>query len=222
MNYHLTARSENPKTGPIPVSITARESCPPSCPFLNAGCYAKNGPLVWNWQKVTDGRIPHVLTLAELCAKIARFAFGQLWRHNQAGDLPGLGNDIDIEALRMLTAANHGKRGFTYTHKPLTEKNRVAIAEANRAGFTINLSANNPSMADDLKAFNIAPVVVVVKESTPPVSHTPAGNKIVICPAQQKDSVTCASCKLCSLRDRTFIIGFRAHGMQKNKVEAII
>ena len=48
---------------------------------------------------------------------------GQLWRHNQAGDLPGIGNKIDVKQLGQLVKASEGKRGFTYTHKPLTKVN---------------------------------------------------------------------------------------------------
>lgn len=221
MRYHLTPKSENEKTGPIPVSTTSRESCPSSCPFINKGCYAKTGPLGWHWNKVTDGRNPNATNLKDFTAKVAALPVGQVWRHNQAGDLPGKNETIDNKALRAIVKANKGKRGFTYTHKPLNKVNARAIASANAQGFTINLSANNLVQADQYKALNIAPVVVVVPEDTARLTYTPAGNKVVICPAQQKDSVTCASCKLCSLQ-RDAIIGFRAHGTTKNTVNAIV
>jgi len=64
--------------------------------------------------------------------------------------------------LAQLVEANQGKRGFTYSHKPATGANREAVAAANKAGFTINLSANNLSHADELAAHEIAPVVVVL------------------------------------------------------------
>jgi hypothetical protein len=34
---------------------------------------------------------------------------------------------------------------------------------------------------------------------------------VVICPATQRDDVSCASCQLCQ-RQRTAIVGFPAHG----------
>ena len=49
--------------------------------------------------------------------KIAALPVNDLWRHNQAGDLPGDGELIDKPKLRQLIKANHGKRGFTYSHK---------------------------------------------------------------------------------------------------------
>ena len=43
-NVHLTLKSANAKTGPIPVSVTSDDSCPKSCPFNDGACYAKSGP----------------------------------------------------------------------------------------------------------------------------------------------------------------------------------
>jgi hypothetical protein len=54
MKYRLTLKSRNKKTGPIPVSTTSADSCPPSCPFMDNGCYAKGGPLAIVWQQVDD------------------------------------------------------------------------------------------------------------------------------------------------------------------------
>ena len=41
--YHLTKVSSNRKTGPIPVSTTTSDSCPPTCSLKGAGCYAEQG-----------------------------------------------------------------------------------------------------------------------------------------------------------------------------------
>jgi len=49
---------------------------------------------------------------------------------------------------------------------------------------------------------------------------TPAGRKVVVCPATIRDDVSCASCQLCQ-RQRDFIIGFPAHGTSKKKASAI-
>ena len=52
---HLSRVSSNSKVGPIPVSTTESATCPPSCPFFDAGCYAKTGPVSWHWNKVSSG-----------------------------------------------------------------------------------------------------------------------------------------------------------------------
>ncbi|HEY2474799.1 MAG TPA: hypothetical protein VGI19_08340 [Candidatus Cybelea sp.] len=147
MNYHLTLKSRNGKTGPIPVSTTAKASCG-DCPLKGNGCYADKGPLALFWSKVSDGKAGG--DFAAFLEQIAALPAGQLWRHNQAGDLPGEGNAIDGAALAELVTANSGKAGFTYTHKPMTTENAAAVAAANRDGFTINLSGNNVAHADTL------------------------------------------------------------------------
>jgi hypothetical protein len=147
---------------------------------------------------------------------------GQLWRHNQVGDLPGENNAIDAVAMNKLIAANIGKRGFTYTHKPTTTENNRVIKRANRYGFTINLSGNNIQHADYLKTLKIAPVVCILPADTAvKVQTSPAGHKIVTCPATYQEDVTCKNCGVCQHADRDYIIGFPAHGKGKKKAELL-
>jgi len=223
--YHITARSRNEKTGPIPVTTTTARSCPPACPFNNrnaGGCYAYGYYLSKHWDKVTSGE--RGTEFNTFINGIEAMPSGTFWRHNQAGDLPGIGNRINTSQLIKLVRANNKKRGFTYTHKPVLGttkqaiKNRWAIQSANQNGFTINLSGNNPNHADELAELDIAPVVTVVPENFPESGYTPAGRKIIVCPAQTKDNVTCKTCKLCSVQNRP-IIGFRAHGTNKKLAE---
>lgn len=222
MFTHLTIKSRNAKTGPIPVSTTAAESCPTTCPFNNknaGGCYAESGPLALHWRKVSDGRSGE--SYDKFIEKIRALPHDQLWRHNQAGDLLGKGNAIDATALKALVSANNGKRGFTYTHKPMTPENMQAVAGAVAGGFTVNLSANNPRDADRLANLNIAPVVTVLPIDATENSTTPNGRKIVICPATIRDNISCATCKLCAVATRDFIVGFPAHGTSKKKAQAV-
>lgn len=224
LTVSLTLKSGNEKTGPIPVSTTTARTCPNACPFNNAnagGCYAAGGPLALHWRKVTDGSRGD--DWATFCGKVAKLPEGQLWRHNQAGDLPGEGDTIDVTALGQLVVANMGRDGFTYTHKPMTTaRNRNAIAAANRNGFTINLSGNTLAHADELADLGIAPVVAVLPaDTTARTVTTPAGRKVAVCPATYRDDVSCATCGLCQRRDRKVIVGFPAHGASKRKANAI-
>jgi len=161
-------------------------------------------------------------SLESLTAVIEHLPPQQLWRHNQAGDLPGVGEAIDGAAVRAIVAANSGKRGFTYTHKPMTAENAAVVAEANRDGFTVNLSGNNPAHADQLADLGIAPVVTVLPESVHgnQALATPRGRRIVVCPATYRDDVTCATCGLCQ-RQREVIVGFPAHGAGKAAASAV-
>jgi len=249
VKVHFIAVSQNAKTGPIPVSIIERASCWPSCAFYENGCYAETGALALHWDRVSRGSAGG--PWSEFCAKIAALRPGRLWRYAQAGDLPGYGAEIDGALLQELVAANIGKNAIAFTHKPVlgddpvAVENRCWIAAAVKAGFTVNLSANNPAHADRLAELGIAPVVTVItrayarrairhrfkgrpdkwaetvgewRDRTASLPRfTPAGRRIAVCPATYSDA-TCKSCGACA-HVRDAVIGFPAHGAWR-QVEA--
>ena len=224
MYAHITLKSNNVKTGPIPVTTTEAKSCPTSCPLKGSGCYAEAGPLGMHWRDVKRGG--RGITWAKLVKAIDNLPEGRLWRHNQAGDLPGVGDAIDGEKLKALVEANRGKRGFTYTHKPMDKAtSRRLVRWANTQGFTVNLSADNLHEADTLASLGIGPVATLLPRlqsgGRGVKLFTPAGRRVIVCPAQTHEHVTCESCKLCALADRPFIVGFLAHGSSVRKAEAV-
>ena len=218
MNYHLSFKSGNKKTGPIPVSTSSPDTCPNACPLKRNGCYADSGPLRMHWDKVASKTETDI---DSFCGKIASLPAGTLWRHNQAGDLPGINNKIDDKQLNKIIASNIGKRGFTYTHKPATKHNLTQIKRANYFGFMINLSANNLEHADYLLSLKVAPVVTILPgNTTNKVNFTPNGAKVITCPATYNDKVNCKSCGLCA-KNRDYVIGFPVHGTSSKKAEVI-
>ena len=242
MKALFTKVSQNAKTGPIPVTITEKASCWTGCALYEQGCYALYGALGHIWSGVSNGTRGG--SWDDLCANVAALPRRTLWRYAQAGDLPGTDDAIDAELLWQLVRANRGKRVIAFTHKPVlpdTEvaaRNRSVIAAANAAGFTINLSANNPAQADALADLRIVPVVTIVAhdyarrvvrrrangrphEWAETVAewrdriavlprHTPAGRRLAICPATYTDA-TCQSCGACA-QPRDAVIAFPAHG----------
>ena len=110
MNVHLTLKSANAKTGPIPVSTSSSATCPEACPFQSKGCYAKGGPLALHWAKVSSGE--RGTDWAGFTAAISALPEGQFWRHNQAGDLPVSGGTVDPVALGELVAQLTGVHHF--------------------------------------------------------------------------------------------------------------
>lgn len=217
--YSFTRVSRNRKTGPIPTTNTDASSCPPSCKLRGAGCYAELGHVAIHWRRLSQDSGAG-LDLDQFCAYIRTLPGGSLWRHNVGGDLPGDGDTIDTRALDRIARANRGRRGFTYTHKPLTPDNAAAIQSANDRGFTINLSADNAGAADNLARFGF-PVVVIIPDDAPKVTRTPRGRKIVHCPAENSARITCSNCGLCALRDRPYLIGFKPKGARARTVNKL-
>jgi hypothetical protein len=178
-------------------------------------CYADSGPLALHWAAVSAGK--RGTDWATFCETIAALPDAQLWRHNQAGDLPVSGGTVDPVALGQLVAANIGKRGFTYSHHRDSESINW-IRHANAWGFTVNLSANDLTDADTLSDLDAGPVVVVLPSTQTENTVTPSGRTVVVCPATQRDNVSCATCQLCQ-RQRKTIVGFPAHGTRYRKID---
>jgi hypothetical protein len=205
------ADSQNRKLGPIPSVKSTPTTCPPSCAFYGAGCYGEVGPISKHWR---DTGL-HGIGWAEMLAHVRALPKGQLWRYAEVGDLPGIGDRLHVGQLYHLWVSNHlaGARGFTFTHKPLKRADeRRAIREANRNGFTINLSANDLADADRLTDLAIGPVAVAVPNDAPQFQRTPAGRHVIQCPATTAAALNCSTCGLCAIPTRKAIIGFPAHG----------
>jgi polyferredoxin len=63
--------------------------------------------------------------------------------------------------------------------------------------------------------------VVVLPSTTAAHSlHTPAGRKVVVCPATYRNDVKCFNCGICysAVSDRA-VIGFPAHGTKKRVID---
>ena len=216
--YHLTRSSRNVKTGPIPVATTSMSSCPPICPLKGQGCYAEYGPLKLHWDRLSTGA--RGVDLEQFCDELRTLPKQQLWRYGQAGDLPGADNVLDAAALRQIVDANRGRRGFAFTHYPMSAHNAALVTHANHNGFTINLSANDLEHADELAALNIAPVAVLLDADQAKPTHTPQGRHISVCPATTTEGMSCAKCGICATQ-RKAIIGFPVHGTGKSKAQQV-
>lgn len=225
MKFKFTPKSSNAKTGPIPVTMTERASCPDTCALKKNGCYADNFPLSLHWDRVESTGIDE----AKLIDKISALPNGQLWRHNVAGDLPSLAGLVDSNAFnRLIDAAKHTKP-IIYTHHKLYPHNQKLFAHARAQGVVINASCENIGSAASAIKSGINAVCIMPLDAKPVTKLLDPNNdqelaRVVICPAQQKDSVTCASCGLCA-RDRVdagVIVGFLAHGAKSKKVNKML
>lgn len=210
----LNMKSGNRKVGPIPVSTSEEKTCPTECPLKGTDCYARFGPLGMHWRKVGEGGRGDNFTA--FCERVKKFAMNQLWRHNQAGDLPQRKDGkVDRRKSLQLARASAHTKGWTYSHyDPTDAHNQKTLKDMNDiGGLTVNLSADSLAEADEYSALNIGPVTVVLPaDAQTRGNKTPGGLPIVTCPAQTQDDMSCDQCKLCQVRDRKSIVGFLAHG----------
>lgn len=220
--YHLSPFSTNSKLGIGVAAITSdKKTCPDSCPLKNNGCYASFGPLNIHWNKISNGERGYSWNI--LLQNIEKLPTNYKLRYGQAGDLPGKNETIDSKKLSQLAETVQKKKlkAWAYTHKTLNKSNVNKIKKANEMGFCINASADNLTEADEAMDKGL-PTVVVLPSDAPDVTSTAKGRKVIVCPSQTKQGKTCSDCMLCAKRDRKFVIGFKAHGVSKRKVENLI
>jgi len=217
MKVSFTVVSGNSKTGPIPVSRTEESSCPSTCPFKGHGCYAEHGHLRGHWKRTALNG----MQWDHFVAQIRALPRKQLWRHNDAGDLPHLRGTINRAALRKLVAANKGRNGFTYTHHVLSPANVKTLQEANANGFTVNISCETVEQVDEARRLGLPAVLVLPRDGVAKGTMTPDGHPIRVCPASIGD-MTCSRCGICARADRQTVIGFPAHGTARAKVEHVL
>lgn len=213
--FHLTIKSGNAKTGDMPVTTSTKDTCPNACPFKGKGCYAESGPLRIHWNKISEGL--RGLEWKEFLKALKSLPANTMFRHNQAGDLVGVNDKINKNYLRQLVSAVKHLKGFTYTHYPLSVHNIEAIKFANANGFTVNVSTNNISEVDQSLELGLPTVTVLPynHDTTVRTLKTQKGNTVLICPASIGKNITCKECTLCRKSNRSYAIGFIAHGTRK-------
>ena len=219
--FHLSRVSSNKKTGPMPVTTTSRNSCPPTCAMRSA-CYAMTGPLALHWDKVSNsergkGWRDHLADLATLPL------FSPL-RLNQSGDLPHSAGKISRRYLvALLDVIKRRKlRAWTYTHHDLAKgENAELLRRAFRSGLTINVSTESVAAADAAIAAGLPATITVPSTETRSTWRTPDRNLVMVCPAQRRET-NCAECTLCHKRGKRVIIAFTAHGTRKKTADQLL
>ena len=222
MRVRFTRISSNAKTGPIAVSMTESKSCPDTCALKSNGCYAKMSYTGIQWRQLDKGT--HGIEWDYFIKELSRLPYGSIFRHNVAGDLPHDKGMLDHHKIRDMVYALHKKQGFTYTHHVVNPWNKAVVRKANSLGFTINVSCDSLEQVDKLYSSGL-PLVTILPEASDKVTTTPAGNRVVTCPATYNDNVQCFNCgsgrPLCARADRAYAIGFPVHGAGKKKAEKI-
>jgi hypothetical protein len=220
-NTHIVADSGNAKTGRMPVTYRTADTCPRTCPFLprtmggNGGCYG-TGRIFGSAAKYAT-----TMSTADALSKLARAPKGSRYmRDRVVGDLVDASGGFDMPYVAAIAevADSAGLQVFGYTHAwPIMTAGDVAAVKA--TGYVLNASCET---AEDVsRAVSLGMPTVIAGDSWAD-GEVVAGRRIVTCPAQTRDDVTCASCGLCAKPDRACTVRFLIHGAAKSQAAASI
>ena len=213
-------KSTNRKTGNIPQTYTEKGSCPTSCPFHGRGCYGEDYYTNMTWNRCST----HGLNLEQLCAAVLKLEPGTLLRYNVAGDMaiPGTGRlNLDLVSRLSGIFCAAGVQAYTYTHCELGRLEGYCLRVARSSGFTVNASCETMQECDKAIDLGVPAVIACVDAEHVPAT-TPKGRRIVICPNQSHERVTCKSCKLCARGNRKVVVALLAHGVRRKKAQEAI
>jgi hypothetical protein len=219
-NLIWNARSRNKKTGDVPtlyIGYTkqeAWESCN-GCPLRGNGCYAWSGSVnigASSTRKARNNGADKTLSYA-----IAnRHPNARMIRLSAIGDIGRCSSHQATEIKE--TISRSGLQLVGYTHHWIETK------VANNWKGTLMASCETIADADFAVSQGWRATCIVSKDTVKPFK-SPAGNRVVVCPAQTAallgKTVTCNSCRLCdaSKTNLSPIVAFIVHGNQSEKVK---
>ena len=115
--------TENRKLGPVSATYASQWTCPRTCPWLHAGCYAESGPAGYVTHRLNGSNTRNALTIARQEARLIDGLTGD--RHLR---LHVVGDARTDSSARVLADASkrYMRRGghtvWTYTHAWSTVK----------------------------------------------------------------------------------------------------
>ena len=223
---HLTPSSGNSKTGEIPVTYRPMTTCEPTCPFLPTGeiggCYG-TGRIFALAQKYSR---PWV-SFDELRARLAKGLkpSARFLRDRVVGDVIADDGSVDHDYVGAIAALAHsfGLIPFGYSHA-WRRFTREDIRRFQDIGYVMNASCE--TREDIREAINLGMPVTIASDHVDDgeTFTAPDGSvrRIVTCPAQTRESVTCASCGLCARGNRAAVVRFHIHGTARKRAEKAV
>lgn len=204
-----TDKSRNSKTGPVAATYRGKQTCPSDCPAFKA-CYAKGGYTNLAFDKASIKR--EISDTVQFTKWIASLPFGQKIRHNVSGDFVKDNATLDRTYIRgfiraMMKRPDLNSWGYTHAWKKFKSNVFSKLNSAN-----INASCDKISDIKSAKEKGFDTVVIMPQDAKTGMYD---GERIVICPNQTNEKVTCEKCMLCARKNRNFTIGFRIHGSFK-------
>lgn len=211
--------SQNRKLGPCSATYVAQPSCPPTCRFLDAGCYAEHGQMGIHTRRLNAeaaGLTP--LDLAANEAEVVDALPARLdLRLHVVGDCatPPAAHPVAHAAVRYSKRSRRGVAAWGYTHA------WRSVARRDWHSVSMLASCESPYEALDAMGRGYA-AAVTVREFRSGKAYSWGGVRVLPCPEQTRGDVSCVDCRLCfesdKLLSRGDVIGFRAHGAGKSRM----
>jgi hypothetical protein len=209
-DIHLVPRTGNTKTGPMPVTYRPMHTCPVTCPLLPAqatgGCYGTGRLFGSAKYRAVSLDVERAVWKVRLGADAA----ARHLRDRVVGDVVTATGELDREYLAAIaeiaTANELTPFGYTHAWRLFTAED---VAWLRALGYVMNASVETPAQAEQAAALGM--LVTIVDDERPGETEI-AGMRLVTCPAQTRDGITCATCGLCATPDRPTIVRFIPHG----------
>lgn len=203
----VTLKSGNSKIGPLAQTTREQSSCPTTCPLFSNGCYAR-GRIFTQATKWGREELDQVRALSKTLPP------GRGLRLNVAGDFLSEDGTPDVEYISACNAVAEERPDvmiIAYTHAWRT-------LTPNMFRFGVNASCETDAEIEEARAMGWGTVTINAEPGA-----MVAGTRIVRCPAETRDDVTCATCMLCAKTPKiNTTVTFTAHGAGKAKATKVI
>ena len=211
--------SANGKTGPVSATYASQDTCPPACPLLKKGCYAKTGHVGIVTKRLNTAPSMAKNAMAEQEAQaISELTGRQDLRVHVVGDCTTGKTARIIAGAMKKHRKRRGRSAWTYTHS----WKRIPVK--NWLGESVLASCETISKAKEAMFLGYAPAVIV-ESFDRPGPYVKDGLKILPC-RHTTHGVQCVDCRACFdvsalLRTKT-AIGFIPHGSESKAVIRVV
>ena len=211
--------SENSKIGPASTTYVSQMSCPSLCPLRGSGCYGEDFHVGAITRKLNETAQKYVLSPLQLARAEAReidkLSGKRDLRVHTVGDCRTATSAKLVASAMRRYRKRGGRAAWTYTHAWLLVP-RLAWGQESVLASCESTYEAKWAMTEGYAA------ALIVADFAQPSVYRADGLKILPCPAQVRDDVTCVSCRACfhadSLLRTNTVIAFRAHGSGRSKV----
>lgn len=204
--------------GTVSATYVSQNSCPATCPFRNAGCYAESGHTAFTTRKVNASEVVTPESIAEVEAGAIRGLSGQYpLRLHVVGDCSTEAAARIVAEAADEYASRHDMPVWTYTHAHDVPRNAWGKVSVLR-------SCENLTQISQAHADGYATAMVVPEFESDKAYPLENGFVGIPCPHQTGKVKGCKNCGLCQndekLHANKRVVLFAAHGSRKKMVAA--